>query len=107
MHKAWTGQKLNVSHFRKSRCNVWVPNRGGKQSKLAPKSKKMEFMGFLNGQKAVQHYKHTCIYPEMWHLMKIMSHIEQNSYQHHLVCKWILICKPAIKRNLKGKMVSI
>ena len=61
-HEAWTGQKPDVSHFCKFGCDVWVLNQGEKGSKLAPKSKKMKFMGFLDGQKAIRYYdpsKHT------------------------------------------------
>jgi hypothetical protein len=53
-HEAWTGP--NISHFREFGCKVWVLIQGEKQSKLAPKSKKMNYMGFLNSQKAVRYY---------------------------------------------------
>jgi hypothetical protein len=55
-HEAWTGQKPDVSHFREFGCDVWVLNQGEKGSKLALKSKKMKFMGFLDGQKAIRYY---------------------------------------------------
>jgi hypothetical protein len=55
-HEVWTGRKPNISHFREFGSDVWVLHQGEKQSKLAPKSKKMKFMGFLDGQKAMQYY---------------------------------------------------
>ena len=58
-HEAWTGKKPDVSHFREFGCDVWVLNQGEKGSKLAPKSRKMKFMGFLDGQKAIRYYDPT------------------------------------------------
>jgi hypothetical protein len=55
-YEAWTGIKPDVSHFREFGCDVWVLNQGEKGSKLAPKSQKMKFMGFLDGSKAIRYY---------------------------------------------------
>jgi hypothetical protein len=55
-YEAWTGVKPDVSHFREFGCDVWVLNQGIKGSKLAPKSQKMKFMGFLDGAKAIRFY---------------------------------------------------
>ena len=52
-HEAWTGRKPDVSHFREFGCDVWVLNQKEKGSKLAPKSQKIKFTGFLDGQKAI------------------------------------------------------
>jgi transposase InsO family protein len=54
--EGWTGEKPDVSHFREFGCDVWVLNQGVKESKLAPKSKKMKFMGFVDGAKAIRYY---------------------------------------------------
>jgi hypothetical protein len=67
-HEAWTGQKPNISHFREFGCDVWVLLQGEKQSKLSPKSKKMKFMGFLDGHRAVRYYD----------LSKCTVHISRN-----------------------------
>jgi hypothetical protein len=58
-HEASTGKKPDVLHFREFGCDVWVLNQGEKGSKLAPKSQKMKFMGFLDGQKAICYYDPT------------------------------------------------
>ena len=55
-HEAYTGKKPNVSHLREFGCDVWVLDESGTRSKLNPKSKKMVFMGFMDGPKAVRYY---------------------------------------------------
>ena len=55
-HEAWTGQKPDVLHFCEFGCDVWVLNQKEKGSKLAPKSQKIKFTGFLDGQKAIRYY---------------------------------------------------
>ena len=55
-HEAWTGEKPNVSHFREFGCDIWVLREGENVSKLAPRSKRMKFMGFEDGQRAVRYY---------------------------------------------------
>ena len=55
-YEAWTGKKPNVSHFREFRSDIWVLDESKNRSKLAPKSKKMIFVGFLEGSKAVRYW---------------------------------------------------
>ena len=55
-YEAWTGKKPNVSHFREFGSDVWVLDESKNRSKLAPKSKKMIFVGFLEGSKAVRYW---------------------------------------------------
>jgi len=52
-HEVWTGEKPNVSHFQEFGTNVWVLKEGDKLSKLEPKSKKVTFVGFEDGPKAI------------------------------------------------------
>src|SRR5579859_4810537 len=54
--EGWTGKKPDVSHFKEFGCDVWVLDQGVKGSKLAPKSRKMKFMGFVDGAKAIRYY---------------------------------------------------
>lgn len=54
--EAWTGKKPDVSHFREFGCDVWVLDESKDRSKLAPKSKKMVFVGFMEGSKAVRYW---------------------------------------------------
>ena len=58
-YEAWTGEKPGVDHFREFGCDVWVFDEDKTRSKLAPKSKKMVFVGFANGSKAVRYYDKT------------------------------------------------
>jgi len=58
-YEAWTGKKPDVSHFREFGCDVWVLDESKNRSKLAPKSKKMVFMGFMDGSKAVRYWDKT------------------------------------------------
>ena len=55
-HEAYTGKKPNVSHLREFGCDVWVLDESGTRSKLNPKSKKMVFVGFMDGPKAIKYY---------------------------------------------------
>ena len=55
-HEAQTGKKPNVSHLREFGCDVWVLDESGTRSKLDPKSKKMIFVGFMDGPKAIRYY---------------------------------------------------
>jgi hypothetical protein len=55
-YEAWTGKKPDVSHFREFGCDVWVLDEDKNRSKLAPKSKKMVFVGFMEGSKAVRYW---------------------------------------------------
>ena len=54
--EAWTGKKPNVSHFREFGSDVWVLDESKNRSKLVPKSKKMIFVGFLEGLKVVRYW---------------------------------------------------
>lgn len=55
-YEAWNGLKPDVSHFREFGCDVWVLDEDKNRSKLAPKSKKMVFVGFAEGSKAVRYW---------------------------------------------------
>ena len=55
-HEAQTGKKPDVSHFREFGCDVWVLDESGTRSKLDPRSKKMIFVGFMDGPKAIRYY---------------------------------------------------
>ena len=55
-YKAWTGKKPNVSHFREFGSDIWVLDESKNRSKLAPKSKKMVFVGFMEGSKVVRYW---------------------------------------------------
>ena len=55
-HEAWTGKKPDVGHLREFGCNVWVLDESNNRSKLDPKSKKMIFVGFMDGPKAIRYY---------------------------------------------------
>ena len=55
-YEAWTGKKPDVSQFREFGCDVWVLDENKNRSKLAPKSKKMVFVGFIEGSKAVRYW---------------------------------------------------
>ena len=55
-YEAWTEKKPNVSHFREFGSDVWILDESKNRSKLAPKSKKMVFVGFMGGSKAVRHW---------------------------------------------------
>jgi len=45
-YEAWTGKKPDVSHLHEFGCNIWVLNKTKNKSKLAPRLKKMIFVGF-------------------------------------------------------------
>jgi transposase InsO family protein len=53
--EAWSGRKPDVSHFREFGCDVWVLTEGN-ISKIGPKSRKMKFVGFEEGSKAIRYY---------------------------------------------------
>jgi hypothetical protein len=55
-YEAWNGLKPDVSHFREFGCDVWVLDEDKNRSKLALKSKKMVFVGFAEGSKAVHYW---------------------------------------------------
>ena len=55
-YEAWHGKWPNVRHFQEFRSIVWILEHQKKPSKLAPKSQKMKFMGFLDSQKAVCYF---------------------------------------------------
>jgi hypothetical protein len=55
-YEAWTGKKPDVSHFREFGCDVWVLDEDKNRSKLEPKSRKMVFVGFMEGSKAVRYW---------------------------------------------------
>ena len=55
-YEAWTGKKPDVSHFREFGSDVWILDEDKNRSKLAPKSKKMVFVGFMEGSKAVRYW---------------------------------------------------
>jgi len=48
--------KPDVSHLREFGCDVWVLDESNNRLKLDPKLKKMIFVGFMDGSKAVQYY---------------------------------------------------
>ena len=58
-YEAWTGKKQDVSHLREFGCDVWVLDETKNKSKLAPRSKKMIFVGFEDGSKAVRYWDKT------------------------------------------------
>ena len=75
-HKAYTKRKPDVSHLREFGSDVWVLDESGTRSKLDPKSKKMIFMGFMYGPKAVRYYNakiDQLKYPGMLRSMKMKS----------------------------------
>ena len=51
-----TGKKPDVRHLWEFGCDVWVLNESKNRSKLDPKLKKMVFVGFMDGSKAIQYY---------------------------------------------------
>ena len=53
-HEAWTGKKPNISHVREFGSDIWILDDFKNRSKLTPKSKKMIFVGFMEGSKAVR-----------------------------------------------------
>ena len=55
-HEAWTGKKPDVSHFREFGSDVWILDESKNRSKLTPKSKKMIFVGFMEGSTAVRYW---------------------------------------------------
>src|SRR5277367_2257249 len=54
--EAYTNKKPDVGHLREFGCDVWVLDESGTRSKLDPKSKKMIFVGFMDGPKAIRYY---------------------------------------------------
>ena len=56
LYEAWTGKKPNVSHLQEFGCDVWVLDETKNKSKLALRSRKMVFVGFENGSKAVRYW---------------------------------------------------
>jgi hypothetical protein len=55
-YEAWTGLKPNISHLREFGCDVWVLDETVNRSKLAPRSKKMVFVGFEEGCKGIRYW---------------------------------------------------
>jgi transposase InsO family protein len=55
-HEAWTGKKPDVTHFREFGSDVWILDESINRSKLSPKSKKMVFVGFMEGSKSVRYW---------------------------------------------------
>jgi len=55
-HEAWMGEKPDVSHLREFGSDVWVLKEGIKLSKLEPKLKKVTFVGFEDGPKAIRFF---------------------------------------------------
>jgi hypothetical protein len=55
-YEAWTGKKPDISHLREFGCDVWILDETKDKSKLAPRSKKMVFVGFEDGSKAVRYW---------------------------------------------------
>ena len=46
----------SVAHLREFGSNVWILDESENRSKLDPKSKKMVFVGFMDGSKSVRYY---------------------------------------------------
>ena len=46
-----------MAHLREFGCNVWILDKSNNRSKLDPKSKKMVFVGFMDGLKLVCYYE--------------------------------------------------
>ena len=55
-YEAWTGKKPDVGHFREFGCDVWVLDETKNKSKLAPRSRKMVFVGFSDESKAIWYW---------------------------------------------------
>jgi hypothetical protein len=55
-YKAWTGKKPDVSHLREFGCDIWVLDETKNKSNLVPRSKKMVFVGFEDGPKAIRYW---------------------------------------------------
>ena len=60
LHEAWTGKKPDVGHLREFGCDIWVLDESKNRSKLDPKLKKMTFVGFMDGSKAIRYYDAKC-----------------------------------------------
>ena len=56
LHEAYTSKKPDVSHLREFGCDIWVLDKSRTRSKLDLKSKKMIFVGFMDGPKAIRYY---------------------------------------------------
>ena len=54
-YEAWFGTKPDVSGLREFGCDVWVLDEH-RDGKLAPKSVKGKFLGFIDGSKSVRYY---------------------------------------------------
>ena len=54
--EAWHGSRPDVGHFQEFGRDVWVLQQGTKPSKIAPKSHRMKFIGFLDAKKAIRFY---------------------------------------------------
>ena len=64
--KVWNQKKPNVLHLREFGCDVWVFDESQNRSKLAPRTKKMVFVGFMDGSKSIHYYDivmHSPIFP--------------------------------------------
>jgi len=55
-YEAWTRKKPDISHFREFGCDIWVFDETKNKSKLAPRSRKMVFMGFEDGSKVIRYW---------------------------------------------------
>ena len=55
-YEAWHDKRPNVSHLREFGCDVWVLDESKNRTKLDPKSKKMTFVGFMDGSKSIRYY---------------------------------------------------
>ena len=45
-----------MAHLREFRSDIWILDESKNRSKLDPKSKKMVFVGFMDGSKSVRYY---------------------------------------------------
>ena len=55
-YEHWTNHQLDVSHLQGFSCPVWIMKEGVSINKLATKSKKFTFVGFLDGPCAICFY---------------------------------------------------
>ena len=55
-YEAKTGKKPNVSHLWEFGCDIWILDESINRLKLDPRSKKMVFVGFMDGSKAVRYH---------------------------------------------------
>ena len=55
-YEHWTTHRPDVSHLQEFGCPVWIMKEGVSINKLAAKSEKFTFVGFLDGLRAVHFY---------------------------------------------------